>query len=112
MNMQPHRLNLETSSSQQAILALQELNAYLDQYDPLHLIIIGCAIMAITLILLPRLGYCMASAAFLIVASDTISHYYKDVVHIPLEAQTPYLVFLGVFACVQLYCLLKVFKWL
>jgi hypothetical protein len=110
--MQPQRPNLETSASQQAILALQELNMYLNQYDPLHLIIIGCAIMAITLILLPRLGYSIASVAFLIVASDTISHYYKDVVHVPLESQTPYLVFLGLFACVELYCLLKVFKWL
>lgn len=118
MNMQPPQPNFEFSfpsssiSSNNAIAVLQYLNSYLSSYDPLHLIVIGAALMASALILLPRTGYFLASGVFLIVASDTISSYYTDISYQSMDTQAPYIVFLTVFACMQLYCLLKVLKWM
>lgn len=116
--MQPPQSNFETPfpsssiSSTNAIVVLQYLNTYLSTYDPLHLIVIGAALMASMLIVMPRIGYFVASAVFLVVASDTICCYYKDVSYQSLEEQAPYIVFLTVFACMQLYCAVKVLKWL
>lgn len=100
------------ASSQNAIVLIQSLNAYLGQYDPIHLIVIGAALMACTLILLPRTGYFIASATFNIVASDTISSYYTDISYKSMETQLPYIAVLTFFGLLQVYCALKVLKWL
>jgi hypothetical protein len=108
--MQPPHPAFEVggTSSQNAIILIQSLNSY----DPIHLIVIGAALMACTFILLPRTGYFIASAAFHIVAADIINSYCTDISYKPMETQVPYIAVLTFFGLLQVYCALKMFNWL